>query len=197
MTGITQSEFARQTGVSKQYINKLVKQGKLPVLDSGRIDPDVARVALDKIRDPARRLGKDAPDGAGESRNAPRSHTAVDPASDLFDVAADDYNEDGDAAATHRGNTSFNHVAIAHKGWQAKRAELEYKQAAGLLIDKGDVEREAFDVARAVRDRMIAIPAEVAGVLVGMANEQEIASFLRAKIRDALMETSAYVGVGA
>lgn len=184
MSGVTQTEFARQSGVSKQYINKLVKMGKIPVLDNGRIDPDLARLALDQIRDPARSLGSEASDDAGE-RN-PSRPASGDP--------SPEYDDEEPAASK---GPSFNRVSIAHKGWQAKKAELEYRQAAGQLVDKGEVEREAFESARIVRDRMMAIPMEVAGALVGMSNEQEIAAFLRSKIRDALMETSAHVGIGA
>ena len=41
MALVTQSEYAKAKGVSKQYISKIVKQGKLQLVD-GRIDEELA-----------------------------------------------------------------------------------------------------------------------------------------------------------
>ncbi len=39
---VTQAEFARQNGWSRQYVNKLVKEGRIK-LKGGRIDPVAAK----------------------------------------------------------------------------------------------------------------------------------------------------------
>jgi len=59
------------------------------------------------------------------------------------------------------------------------------------------VERETFDVARQVRDRFLSLPQELCGPLVSMEDEKEIKKFLRAKIRDTLMEVADDVSLGA
>ena len=50
---ISQSEYARQRGVSRQYVNRLVRQGVI-ALENGKIDPARADAALAARRDPAR-----------------------------------------------------------------------------------------------------------------------------------------------
>lgn len=56
MTMMTQVEFARSLGKSKQYINKLVRTGKISLGPDGLIDPEAATAALKKSADPARKI---------------------------------------------------------------------------------------------------------------------------------------------
>jgi len=51
MALITQSEWARRQGFSKQYVNKLVSQGKIKLIN-GMIDEDAANTVLKKQRNP-------------------------------------------------------------------------------------------------------------------------------------------------
>jgi phage terminase Nu1 subunit (DNA packaging protein) len=52
MSLISQSEWARRQGFSKQYVSKLIKQGKIKLVD-GMIDETIANSALAKQRDPS------------------------------------------------------------------------------------------------------------------------------------------------
>jgi hypothetical protein len=52
---IIQTEFAREIGVSKQYVCYLVKQG-IVELKNGLVDPEQANNALKTIRDPSQPL---------------------------------------------------------------------------------------------------------------------------------------------
>ncbi len=165
---ISQSEYARRKDVSRQYVNKLVQQGKIPTDEKKRIDPDVADSVLAQLADPARRLNDDENDPI--------------PA-EGFDAA------DAGEPQTN-GHTSFAKFRSAREAYQAKLAQLDYEERAGKLVKKEEVEREAFDISRLLRDIFLSIPQEVAGTVVGMTDEKEIAKFLRLKIRDALMEAS-------
>lgn len=51
---VSQAEYARRRGVGRQYVNRLVRSGKIPVSKNGRIDPAKADAALDALRDPSR-----------------------------------------------------------------------------------------------------------------------------------------------
>lgn len=60
MQGMTQAEYARHRGVKPPHINRLVKAGKIPVGEDGKINPADADFALDggkarlnEPRDPA------------------------------------------------------------------------------------------------------------------------------------------------
>lgn len=170
--GVTQAQFAREIGKSRQYVSKLVSAGKLPVLPTGKLDSAVCHEVLRRLRDPARDLAK---------RN--------DPPATWDDDLADDGEDRG----------SYNQVAIQHKRAQAHLAELELRKRSGELVDKVDVEREAFDAARITRDRIMCVPQEIAGELKAMAagaSEHEILVYLRNKLRDALMEAAVNVGEG-
>lgn len=175
---ISQSEYARRKDVSRQYINRLVQQGKIPTDEEKRIDPDIADAVLAQLADPARRLNGDAED-------------------EYEPVPADDYEEDNAGGAPVNGHTSFAKFRSAREAYQAKLSQLDYEERSGKLVKKDDVEREAFDIARQLRDRFLSIPQEVAGTLVGMTDEREIAKFLRSKIRDALMEAADDVSLSA
>lgn len=178
---ISQAEYARRKGVSRQYIHRLITQGKIPTDDENRIDPDIADAALAQLSDPARHLNGDLGD---ETDSGP----------------ADDYdadNAENAGSAPANGHASFARFRSAREGYQAQLAKLDYEERAGKLVRKDEVEREAFEVARQLRDRLLSIPQEISGTLVGMIDEKEIAKFLRAKIRDALMEASNDVSLGA
>jgi hypothetical protein len=175
---VSQSEYARRKNVSRQYINRLVQQGKIPADEEKRIDPDLADAVLAQLADPARRLN-----GGTEEETDP--------------VPADDYEEENAGSAPANGHTSFAKFRSAREAYQAKLAQLDYEERAGKLVKKDEVEREAFDISRQLRDRFLSLPQELAGTLVGMSDEKEIAKFLRAKIRDALMEASNDVSLGA
>ena len=68
--GMTQVEYAAHRGCKKQYINRLVREGKIPVDHNKKIDPVVADAALANLADPSRaaviksnaeRYGKQSP----------------------------------------------------------------------------------------------------------------------------------------
>jgi hypothetical protein len=52
---ITQAEWARGCGFSRQYVSRLVKRGLVRLVD-GKVDPAAADAALAAMRDPARSL---------------------------------------------------------------------------------------------------------------------------------------------
>lgn len=172
---ITQAEYARRRDVSRQYIHRLVTQGKIPTDDLKRIDPEIADAVLAQLSDPARRLN-DMPE-------------------DPDNVAVDD--QDPATETTGNGHASFARFRSAREGYQAQLAKLDYEERAGKLVRKEEIDREAFEAARLIRDRFLALPQELAGTLVGMTDEKEIIKYLRAKIRDALMDVSNDVSLGA
>lgn len=174
---ITQAEYARRREVSRQYIHRLVTQGKIPTDDLKRIDPDVADAVLAQLSDPARRLNE-------------MPHEADNTAAEIYD-------QDPATEPAGNGHTSFAKFRSAREAYQAKLAQLDYEERAGKLVRKEEIDREAFEAARLIRDRFLSLPQELGGTLVGMTDEKEIIQYLRAKIRDALMDVSNDVSLGA
>lgn len=60
----SQAAYARHAGISKQAVNKLVKQGKIPLNEDGQVDFATADHARRQNGDPARRMA--APDPADQ-----------------------------------------------------------------------------------------------------------------------------------
>jgi hypothetical protein len=67
MSLISQAEWARRQGFSKQYVGKLIAQGKIKLVN-GMIDERTANAVLENQRDPSLPLRR-AGDGTYEQRN--------------------------------------------------------------------------------------------------------------------------------
>jgi phage terminase Nu1 subunit (DNA packaging protein) len=72
------------------------------------------------------------------------------------------------------------------EAYQAELSRLEYEQKAGTLVDAEAVKKEAFKVARMIRDGMLNIPDRVAAELTGVADSFTIHRRLTDEIRKAL-----------
>lgn len=75
MAGLSHRAYAEQVGLSQPYISRLVKQGRIPVDENGRIDPVVADAALLRNADP----GKDGVRAANAARRGEQSGIATKP----------------------------------------------------------------------------------------------------------------------
>ena len=71
---------------------------------------------------------------------------------------------------------------------EADLAELELKERRGELVKKADVEREAFAVQRALRDRLTGIPDRIAPMLAAETDVAKCHEIVASEIRAALRE---------
>ena len=138
---LSQKDYADARGWSKQYVNQLIKKGRIHLVD-GQIDPEQADRALGRMRDPSR-ASAFRTDGMGEFGNAA-------PGAEL------------DAARIHG---SFAKARTVREHYRALKERLEYEQAAGNLVSKADVEDEHFTLARMTRDRILQGMHDIAGAL--------------------------------
>lgn len=70
--------------------------------------------------------------------------------------------------------------------YEAKLKELEFKERAGELVPAADVKREAFSLARALRDGLMRIPDRVAPLLAATTDARKAHQMLSDEIRVAL-----------
>jgi|SRR5579859_5458290 len=161
---ITQSEYARSRGVSKQAIGKLVAKGVIPLID-GKIDPSVADLKLRENVNPARSKAAAALDGAAGDEPAQKKPQQSD-AGRFFKARAD--REEAGAA----------------------RELLELQKLQGTLVERDQVERALFEASRMLRDLVLNVPKRVAGDVAGMSSAPEIEQKLTAELRRALEEFS-------
>ena len=74
--------------------------------------------------------------------------------------------------------------------YNAKLTRLDYEERTGKLLNAEDVAKDAFAVARRVRDRLLNIPSRMASVLASETDGKVIEHLLTQELRVALEELS-------
>src|SRR3989338_1374870 len=76
----------------------------------------------------------------------------------------------------------------AREHYQARLAKLEYEEKSGKLIDAEKVKKDAFELARRVRDHILNIPDRISAELVGITDQPTMHSVLLRELNTALQE---------
>ena len=183
------SEAAKLLGVNKSTVSRQVAKGIIPNhAEPGRpplVDPDEARLARTQNID----TSKSATPGLGLRQElfsaAPVSGQSEMPLADDEDDADED-KAAGSDDTVDREKLSYNTARTASVAVQAKRSQAEYLREIGQLVATADVERAAQDHARSLRDRLLALPNQVAGLLASESDERKCAALLRAALKECL-----------
>lgn len=159
-------EYSQRRGVALASISQAISEGRLrkSVKRHGRgyvIDPELADAEL---------AANSAP-GHGGKREKGRA--VQEPAEDVADVTGDD------------GET-YMEAKARHERLKADLAALDLAEKEGRLVEAAAVEREAFRVARLVRDGILNIPDRIAGDLAAEDDQFRIHQLLTGEIRKAL-----------
>jgi len=152
---ITQTEWAREIGVSKQYVCYLVKKG-IVELEDGLINREQANEAVAAIRDPSQPLRRKNP----ENEN------------------------------TNNLSTMLLKTRIKNEMERGKLLEAKAKAEIGELVAVEEVKREAFNVARVVRNNLLNIPNRVSALLASLSDTEKIHMALTEEITNSLEELS-------
>jgi len=80
---------------------------------------------------------------------------------------------------------------ILKEYWLGKIAELNYKKTSGDVIDNREVERQAFEEARTVRNAILAIPARISPILAAQTDAHAIREILLKELSSVLEGMSA------
>jgi hypothetical protein len=161
---ISQAEYARQRGVSRQYVGQMVAKGVIK-LTGRKVDMDQANAALAAIREPVR------PERRAEASAAVPDVPALPRAG-------------GDLP------TLLLKTRIKSEVERAKLLEIKAKVEAGKYVDADDVKVAAFNKARVVRDALLNIPERLAAVLAAETDKQRVHGMLITEIRAACEELS-------
>jgi transcriptional regulator with XRE-family HTH domain len=156
---ISQAELARRLGVSRQYVNRLVRSGKLE-LEGKKIDAAKAVAALRQVRDPARKYKTDEP--ADLDQPAPQPEPAA------------------------KRQPTFAEAKTMKEVYLARMARLKYEEEAGKLVPKADVEARAADIGMVVKQNILSIPSRLMDQLADETDPREINAILEAELRRAL-----------
>jgi phage terminase Nu1 subunit (DNA packaging protein) len=133
------ADYARHRGVTKKAVYDAVRRGSITVPDDGIVDFEQADAQW-------------AANVTPEPAHLKASRAAEPDGEDR----AEDGGESRNAAETRKARAA------------ADLAEIKARQAAGELVPARQVELDAYDAGRIVRDRVLSVPARVAA-LVGAA----------------------------
>jgi chemotaxis protein histidine kinase CheA len=161
-------------GVSRQAVGDLVKRGILPEGKDGKIDVDLAKVALaDRVRPSgktAQALAVDPLPPASPPANAP------DPNGDK----ADDVQI-----------TSFHVARTLNEAAQAQMNQLKLRQMQGELIEVSAVRGQISAVLSSLREALMQIPARMSPVLAAESDASRVHDALSGEIHQALEQFTA------
>jgi hypothetical protein len=164
---VSQAEYARQRGVSRQYVGQMVAKGVIG-LSNRKVDTAQADTALAALREPAR------PERRVKSDAAVHAPAALPPTTI--------------PAATSDLPTLLLKSRIKSEVERAKLLEIKARVEAGKYIAAEDVKIAAFNRARVVRDALLNIPERLAAMLAAEADERRVHQILVTEIRAALEE---------
>jgi hypothetical protein len=157
-TLLTFRKYAVHRGVSVQAVSKAVAAGRITTVSDvkgrRRIDPEVADIQWSRNTDPVQ-----AQRAAGQRVQAPPTmdHSPADPR----------------AAQSVRDR-----VETA----RAELLELELQEKRGILVKVEDVKRRAFELARAMRDALQALPPRVAAQVAAESDAARCHDILAAEV---------------
>ena len=166
---ISQAEFARRVGTSRQYINRLVREGKLTREDDGSLDEDKVTAEFQSLSDVGR-------DGTREWAERQRNGESSSQGRSLS------MEEDGENVRAQR---LFNSAKAREKSYVSLMKELEYKAALGEYVKVSDVEIEADRVFSELNSILNSLPSRLAPKLMQRESLAEIQQILEEGLNEA------------
>ena len=166
---ISQSEWARQQGFTRQYVSKLVAKGLVRLVD-GKVDTVQAEMALEAIREPARepqRKATPAPTPVPVVVPAPSQPPPppTPPPTTQTSMAKPTLSLDLPSGAAGDLPTLLLKARIKSEIKRASLLEIREKVETGKLVDADEMHAAAFNRGRAVRAAWEAWPNRVSGPL--------------------------------
>lgn len=161
-TRLNQAGLARLLGVKRQSINELVQRGIITVDGDGLIDIQAARVAIaHKMRPDSKALAVVVGQPAIEPESAPPAEADPPPPQQ----PADEYKTDPSV-------TSFHVARTLDMSARAKKAQLDLAERQGLLIERAQIDRDLFTIARELRNRHTTTARRIAAELANTTNAE-------------------------
>lgn len=176
---VRKGEFAKAKGVTPAAVTHAIRSGRLNgavVTQNGRelIDLDQGMALWDE-----RTLrNNNAKVGPAVERAAPAAGPADRPTAEQVRAYLEGLPEDA--------IPDLNESRARREHYQAEQAKMAALQGRGELVPAAEVRREAFALARAVRDALMGLPDRVAPMLAATADAAQCHRLLSEEIRVAL-----------
>jgi hypothetical protein len=177
---MTQSEYAEHRGIVQQLVSRYCRDGRLRgaavKTKRGRwqIDPEKADAALNELLDPA--YAKPRPWKTGKAAASKWKIPGEEKKATICDAGLA-------GVGYHRARTE-------NERYKAALNKIRWQTSTRDMVQRREVERAAFDVGRAVRDAVLNVPARVAAVAAGEADQFEVEKLLTKELKKALDELS-------
>lgn len=168
---LTQAALARELAVSRQAINDLVKRGVLSVDRDGKIDLELARVAIANRVRPSGKTAAALPTGATAAPQ-PAARAAAE----------------GTAAPDDMAVTSYHVAKTLRETAEARLAQLKLSEQRGEVIRVEAVRSALGSLLAATRDSLLQIPARLAPVLAAEADAAKVHDLMQAELHQALAQ---------
>lgn len=165
---ISQREYARRRNISHVAVQRAVNAGRISMVD-GKIDPVQA--------DREWRENTDQSKPRNRITGRPKHARVAGRPSEPMDF--------GDAEGASGGNgtaTGYAKARAAREVYQAQLAKLELDRQRAILIRADEVRVGAFNMARKVRDQLIALPDRVTAILAATDEPAEVQRILEEEI---------------
>ena len=104
-----------------------------------------------------------------------------------------DWSQNTDLSKVREDNETakgYANARAAREHYLARLAKLEFEEKSAKLIDADKVQREAFEIARRVRDHLLNIPDRISAELVGITDQSTMHTVLTRELNAALQELS-------
>lgn len=160
------SDYARHIGASPAYVTKLKKQGRLVIRNV-----DGREVVDFELSD---RLVRNTTD-LGRARNGASASPSQRPTLPVEPLAA-----------SGRVDAIFRQAQATERAFNAKLAELEFKERSGELVRKVAVKREVASRLVALRESLEVLADRLSAVLAAETDQQAVRRILRDEHRAAL-----------
>ena len=173
---LSQSDFAKSIGKTRQYITKLKKEGKIVFNADNLVDVSKTNALLKKMSDP--------------TRNKNKSNKNIDIPEDIKGNLTDEEIND---ILENEDPSNFNQSKSRKEYFLSKIAELNFLKESGKLIETELVELQYFNISRQLRDQIFNIKYRISSQLSIMTDVNEISNLLEKEFRLAFSESEKYI----
>ena len=190
---VNQAEFARIVGVSKPYITKLVKTGKLKLNENGKLNLEESKKILSSSKNPsfdANREHAQKQKGVplkervekATAENIPKQETPKTTNNDSEDLGNTVPND------MFKINILFNKARAAEKVALAKLRDIDLKLKQGELLEAETVKQEAAEVGNLITQKLYNMVYKLAPLLVGVETQKQAKDILESEVEIVLEE---------
>ena len=190
---VNQAEFARIVGVSKPYITKLVKTGKLKLNENGKLNLEESKKILSSSKNPsfdANREHAQKQKGVPLKERVEKSTAENIPKQETLKTTNSDSEDLGNTVPNDmfKINILFNKARAAEKVALAKLRDIDLKLKQGELLEAEIVKREAAEVGNLITQKLYNMVYKLAPLLVGVETQKQAKDILESEVEIVLEE---------